>query len=307
MTKSKPRLTIGIPVRNEEENIPNLILEVEDLILSLEKYGIIVEILVNENASDDESAELLRRWAKANSKVNVVYLKFLISYQESILSLMKNSQGDAFVVLQSDLQDPPMLILEFARLWLEGNQVVAGKISNRQENFFEKKFRFFFYKLLNIVSDGNFISGLQDFYLVSDSVLKNLTKLPSIGLFLRGHITNSYGPIHMIEYERRKRLSGKTKFKFADKYSLALDGILLFGTRFIRIISVASFLLFAFSVFAFTLIIILHLIGMNYQAKRWLSIALVLLIILAILGIGISLILEYLIRLYRLLILGNNR
>jgi dolichol-phosphate mannosyltransferase len=107
MTKSKPRLTIGIPVRNEEENKPNLILEVEDLILSLEKYGIIVEILVNENASDDESAELLRRWAKANSKVNVVNLKFVISYQESILSLMKNSQGDAFVVLQSDLQDPP--------------------------------------------------------------------------------------------------------------------------------------------------------------------------------------------------------
>jgi dolichol-phosphate mannosyltransferase len=200
-----------------------------------------------------------------------------------------------------------MLILEFARLWLEGNQVVAGKISNRQENFFEKKFRFFFYKLLNIVSDGNFISGLQDFYLVSDTVLKNLVKLPSIGLFLRGHITNSYGPIHMIEYERRKRLSGKTIFKFADKYSLALDGILLFGTRFIRVISVASFLLFAFSVFTFTLIIILHLIGMNYQAKRWLSIALVLLIILAILGIGISLVLEYLIRLYRLLILGNNR
>jgi glycosyltransferase involved in cell wall biosynthesis len=100
-------ISIGIPVKNEIENIPFLIEVMSRLTSELEVSGFNVEIIVNDNASNDGSNAALRAWANADAHIKLFEYHAGVSFQASILEMMKQSIGDAFVVFQSDLQDPP--------------------------------------------------------------------------------------------------------------------------------------------------------------------------------------------------------
>lgn len=300
-------LTIAIPVRNEEANIPTLISAIDDLTEKLESKGVSTEIIINENASTDKSLRLLQEWESKNSKLKVVPLLTPLTFQGSILAMMKRSSGDAFVILQSDLQDPPNLILTFVEHWIKGEEIVVGVISSRREGKSNQIGRKLFYRTLRAFSDGHFIGGFQDFYLISKRVYSELANLPSEGLFLRGHISSRFGPLLEIPYVRNSRVAGKTNFHFVQKYTLALDGILLFGTRFVRVVSTLSFMMFLFSTIFVSALTLSFLLGIRFPLKGWLSIVAGILAIMSILGLALGLILEYLIRIYRFLILNNRR
>jgi hypothetical protein len=219
---------------------------------------------------------------------------------------MKQSIGDAFVVFQSDLQDPPELILEFVGEWTESGSIVAGVIKKRQEKLTSRMTRRIFYSVLRRFSDGEFISGFQDFYLLPKDVYKNLCDLSQEGLFLRGHISSRFSNVKTISYVRSDRLRGTTNFNFARKYTLALDGILLFGTRFIRFVSTVSLGIFVFGILMILFLVGAFLFGLKASVSGWTSVGVALLMLLSLLGMTTSLILEYLVRIYRLLVLQNS-
>jgi glycosyltransferase involved in cell wall biosynthesis len=306
MLSTQKSLTIGIPLKNEEGNIPKLIEVIEKLILDLEDEGVVADVIVNENCSSDGSLELLTAWAQKNPQIKIRQIDFPIPFQHSILEMMKDASGDAFVVFQSDLQDPSDLIVEFVRRWKLGSSIVAGVVIARNEIWFDRSLRRFFYSLLQKFSDGNIIPGFQDFYLVSKPVYKKLSKLPSSGAFIRGHISSRFGVIETVRYTRNPRIFGKSKFDFASKYGLAMDGILLFGTKFVRLISVLSFITFLLAGFGVLLLLALYLAGIRYSAHGWASLTSVLLVILSLFGLFSSLVLEYLIRIYRAFIFRNE-
>jgi uncharacterized membrane protein len=106
-----------------------------------------------------------------------------------------------------------------------------------------------------------------------------------------------------LEYRRKNRLKGKSNFKFPEKYGLALDGLLLFGTRFVRVLSTSSFLLFVISAFLILMIAIGYLFGIRVPMRGWASIYVGILALLSLLGLAIGIILEYLIRIYRAILL----
>jgi len=296
-------LTIGIPVRNEEENIPELKLAVSDLIARLEVKGINVEIIINDNGSTDKSLEMLRIWESYEKRLKVNKLEPPLTFQASILKMMKTAEGDAFVIYQSDMQDPIDLIDGFVNQWQQGYSIVAGVIRDRKESFLKKNVRKLFYRTLKLFSDGNFIVGFQDFYLISKNVYKTLATLPNEGLFLRGHISSRFGEVFTLEYSRKNRLKGESNFKFPEKYGLALDGLLLFGTRFIRVLSTSSFLLFIISIILILVIGIGYLFGVRVPMRGWASIYVGILALLSLLGLAVGIILEYLIRIYRVILL----
>jgi glycosyltransferase involved in cell wall biosynthesis len=296
-------LTIGIPVRNEEENIPELKVSISDLIARLETKGINVEIIINDNGSTDRSLEMLRIWESNEKRLTVNKLEPPLTFQASILKMMKTAEGDAFVIYQSDMQDPIELIDNFVNQWQQGCSIVAGVIRDREESFLKKNVRKLFYRTLKLFSDGNFIVGFQDFYLISKNIYKTLATLPNEGLFLRGHISSRFGEVYTLEYRRKNRLKGKSNFKFPEKYGLALDGLLLFGTRFVRVLSTSSFLLFVISAFLILMIAIGYLFGIRVPMRGWASIYVGILALLSLLGLAIGIILEYLIRIYRAILL----
>lgn len=298
-------LSIGVPVRNEEDNIPRLIVTLENLCEELLKLGVETEIIVNENCSKDNSLNLLEAWKMQNSTVIVNRLSFPVSFQESIVRLMELAKGDAFVVFQSDMQDPAEVVIEFVKVWLSGATVVAGVAIKRSENIIDRSTRRFFYFVLKKLSDGQIIPGFQEFYLVNRMVYEQLRKLPKQGAFLRGHISSSFGQIHKVEYQRLARQYGKSKFDFPSKYTLALDGLLLFGTKFVRFVSVLSFAIFIISLLSSTTLIAMHYLGIKFGTQGWASQVVVLLIVLSLFGLVSGLILEYLIRIYRFLIFSR--
>lgn len=297
-------LTIAIPVRNEEANIPTLRSVIDDLTEKLESRGISTEIIINENLSTDRSLSLLQEWESQNPKLKVVPLLTPLTLQASILSMMKESTGDAFILYQSDLQDPPNLILTFVEHWIKGEEIVVGVISSRGEGMLNQIGRRIFYQTLKAFSDGHFIGGFQDFYLISRRIYKDLIQLPSEGLFLRGHISSRFGPLLEIPYVRDNRVAGKTNFSFAQKYSFALDGLLLFGTRFVRMISTLSFVMFLCSTLFASALALSAFLGFRFHFEGFLTIAVGILAIISILGLALGLILEYLIRIYKVLILN---
>jgi len=299
-------VTIGIPVRNEELNIPHLITAISTVTSILEAKGFKVEILVNDNASSDNSLTMLQEWSDSDEKVRVFHFQHGVSFQESILNLMRNAGGDAFVIYQSDLQDPFELIENFVDTWSISNGTVIGIINKRREKFQIRIFRDIFYRVLKSSSDGKIVQGFQDFYLVPRSVYSELAKLSPEGLFLRGHISSRFSNISSIYYERNDRLRGKTNFSFPQKYALALDGILLFGTRLIRAIAVASMFVFGIGLFSVVAILIIYLAGMENPIKGWTSLAIGISLLISMFGIISSLILEYLIRIYRQIVFGLN-
>jgi glycosyltransferase involved in cell wall biosynthesis len=222
-----------------------------------------------------------------------------VPYQESILRLLQHSHGDAFVLLQSDLQDPPELIPGFVDNWQAGEKIVAGVIAKRTEGFFQRSVRKTFYKVLKSFSDGEIIVGFQDFYLLDRRIINELKFLSPQGLFLRGHIATRFGSVLQIPYLRADRQRGTSNFGFPAKYSLALDGLLLFGTRFIRVVSTISFGVFCFGVIGAFTLLLSYLFGYRASVNGWASLGLVLLTLLSLLGMTTGLILEYLIRIYR--------
>jgi glycosyltransferase involved in cell wall biosynthesis len=296
-------LTFGLPVKNENANLAQLRFRLDSLLTILEPMDLRFEILVNDNMSTDGSVETLKAWSLSDERVKVKFLVTPLNFQETVLDLMKRSTGDAFVLLQTDLQDPPEVIREFVELWLSGSTVVAGVIEKREESFIQNLTRRTYYKVLKSVSDDNIIGGFQDFYLIDNQVVTQLIRLPSEGLFLRGHISSRFGRPAEVKYQRHIRAKGESKFNFTQKYMLGISGLLLFGTRFVRGLSIFSFLVFLTSLSAIFLTLILYTAGYRAPIQGWVSLGLMLLLIIAFLGMTIGIILEYLIRIYRILII----
>jgi len=292
-------ISIGIPVLNEELNIPYLIARLNPVIEEIGRRELTVEVLVNNNASSDISGTLLDDWAKSDSRVRINHFPFTVPFQESILRLLQQSRGDAFVLLQSDLQDPPETLLDFISHWKTNQKIVAGVISKRQEGIFQRSIRKIFYRLLKSFSDGKIIAGFQDFYLIDRSIIDQLKQLSPEGLFLRGYV-------QQVPYKRVNRERGKSNFNFPAKYSLALDGLLLFGTRFIRTISTISLGGFCLGILGTVAVLLSHLFGYRAAMHGWASLGVILLTLLALLGMTTGLVLEYLIRIYRFQIFSSK-
>jgi polyisoprenyl-phosphate glycosyltransferase len=303
---SQKLISIGIPVLNEELNIPILMTRLNPVLAEITGTGFDVEILVNNNASSDTSGVLLDMWAASDSRVRINHLPITVPFQESILKLLQQSQGDAFILLQSDLQDPPEVLIDFISSWSAERRIVAGVITKRREGIVQRIIRKVFYWLLRSFSDGKIIVGFQDFYLVDKTIVDQLKHLSPEGLFLRGHISTRFGFVHQVPYVRADRERGKSNFNFPTKYSLALDGLLLFGTRFIRTISTISFGVFCLGALGTTTVLFSYLLGYRATMQGWASLGVILLTLLALLGMTTGLILEYLIRIYRFQIFSRK-
>ena len=299
-------VSIGIPVLNEELNIQALAKRLDPVVEEIFRLGLSVEILINNNASADASAVLLDNWAKADSRITINHFSNTVPFQESILRLLQQSKGDAFILLQSDLQDPPEVLTQFVTNWIDGAKIVAGVITKRSEGFLQRTIRKIFYRLLKSFSDGKIIVGFQDFYLVDRTIVNQLKQLSAEGLFLRGHISTRFGHIQQVPYVRADRERGNSNFNFPAKYSLAMDGLLLFGTRFVRTISTISFGLFCFGVIGAFAVLVSYLLGFRPAMHGWASLGVILLTLLALIGMTTGLILEYLIRIYRFQIFSNK-
>lgn len=231
-TSGQFRISIAIPLHNEEPVIPELLSRLEKTLSSIE--GGPHEIVLVDDGSTDSTAAVLEEAARSNSKLVVVVLSRNFGHQAALTAALDNVSGDAVVLMDADLQDRPEAIPLFLEKYRQGYDVVYALRMNRKEPFLLRAGYKAFYRLLGMISDMRIPMDAGDFGLVSWRVVVELRRLGEHHRYLRG--LRSWVGFRQIgiEVERDARFAGTAKYNVRRLFKLAFDGIFSFSTLPIR-------------------------------------------------------------------------
>lgn len=258
---NKKIITIVSPTYNEEENVLLFYTRVNEIIKNILNYQF--EFLFIDNASTDETANILKDLAKQDKKIKVILNTRNFGHIRSPYWGIIQSQGDATIYLASDLQDPPELIPKFIDAWECGFKVVLGVKPESKLNFINHQLRKVYYIFLNKISDVPIIKNSTGFGLYDKEVLNEVRKINDPYPFLRGIIAELGYEVKQISFLQERRVRGYTKNNFYTLYDIGMLGIINHSITPIRIASLLGFLIGTTSfIFAF-IFTILKLIYWN--------------------------------------------
>lgn len=251
------KISVVVPMYYEEEVVEECYNRVSNILKNIDDYK--YEIIFINDGSKDKTFEILKRIAKEDKNVKIISFSRNFGHQCAVTAGLKYVTGDAIVIIDADLQDPPELIPEMLTLWEEGNEVIYGKRKTRKG---ESKFKLFtakmFYKTLNALSDVDIPKDTGDFRLVDRKVVDVINALPEHNKFLRGLFSWVGFEQKTFEYERKERFAGKTKYPLKKMLKLASDGIMSFSTKPLKIVGalgiltiILSFILLIYSLLSF--------------------------------------------------------
>ena len=231
---NKKLLSIIIPCFNEEEVISETFKRI--LKIASEIKYLDIEIIFIDDGSKDLTPVLLQNFVNKENFVKAIFLSRNFGHQIAVTAGLDASKGDAVVIIDADLQDPPEVIHEMILEWEKGYDVVYGKrIDRKGESIFKKLTAKIFYRVLNMLSDVYIPLDTGDFRLISKNVVQNLKQMPEKDRFLRGMISWVGFRQTAIKYHRDKRFAGVSKYPLRKMLKFASDGILSFSTKPLQI------------------------------------------------------------------------
>lgn len=229
------KISIVVPMYNEQEVATICYDRLTQVLVKMDKYD--YEIIFVNDGSRDKTLEILEAIAKKDKSVKLISFSRNFGHQAAVTAGLRSATGDATVIIDADMQDPPEVIPEMIELWEEGHDVVYAV---RNARYGESKFKLLtakaFYRMLNKLSDVKIPIDTGDFRLVDKKVVEVLANLPEHNKFLRG--LSSWVGFKQVpyEYERQERVAGKTKYPFKKMLKLALDGVINFSTKPLKLI-----------------------------------------------------------------------
>src|SRR5579859_4514943 len=247
------RLSIAIPVHNEESVLPELLLRLRKVLEGLP--GGPHEIVFVDDGSTDRTFEMLGEAARADFRIIAISLARNFGHQAAISAALDHASGDAVVIMDGDLQDVPEVIPQFLEKFEEGFDVVYARRVRRKEPLLLRVCYFVFYRMMARLSDIRLPLDSGDFGLMSRRVIDQLRGMTEHHRYLRG--MRSWVGFRQvgIEVERAERHSGKSKYSVMRLLKLAFDGVFAFSIVPIR----AAALLGAFVMFLSTLYVLYSL------------------------------------------------
>jgi len=230
-------LSLVIPAFNEEENLPELH---RRLRASLDPLDLHYEIIFVNDGSRDRTLEMLQDMARRDPRIVAVDLARNFGHQVAISAGMDHSRGQAVMILDADLQDPPEVLPQFINKWREGYDVVYAIREQRKESAFKRGAYSLFYRLLKHVAHIDIPLDAGDFCIMDRKVVDLLNGMPERNRFVRG--IRSWVGFNQVglAYERHARHAGKPKYTFRKLLYLALDGLISFSYVPLRLISMAG-------------------------------------------------------------------
>jgi dolichol-phosphate mannosyltransferase len=229
------RLSIAIPVYNEEESLPQLVARLRPVLdsLDLEDY----EIIFIDDGSRDESPQILVALHEADPHIRVIRFSRNFGHQAALQAGIDECRGDALVLMDADLQDPPEVIADLIAQWRAGYEIVYAVRGKRKENVIKRAFAKTFYRSLQVLASIDVPLDAGDFCLMDRRVIDALTALPERNRFLRGLRSWVGFKQSGVEFDRPARLAGVTKYTMHKMMSLALSGYIGFSAMPLRIAS----------------------------------------------------------------------
>ncbi len=226
---SRITCTIVVPVYNEQLVVNETYRRLKSVMdCTKESYEI---IFVNDGSMDSTRC-IIEGICKRDDKVTLLNFTRNFGHQAAISAGMEAAAGQAVVVIDADLQDPPEVIVKMMEKWKEGYEVVYGKrISREDETAFKKFSAAAYYRILRSITNTDIPVDTGDFRLMDKKVCKTLISLPEKNRYVRGLVSWVGYKQTFVEFSRQGRFAGETKYPFRKMIKLAMDGITSFSSR----------------------------------------------------------------------------
>ncbi len=254
-----PVISIVAPIFNEAENIPELYRRIRDV---LDSTGDPWELLMVDDGSTDGSTDLIREYHAQDPRVVPVIFARNFGHQIAVTAGLDYARGDAVVIIDSDLQDPPEVILDLLAKWREGYEVVYAVRAEREgETWFKTFTASLFYRLIYRITDVDIPLDTGDFRLLDRKVVEVLKTMRERHRFLRGMSVWVGFRQTGVTYKRAARYAGETKYPLRKMLKFAMDAITSFSYFPLQLAMYVGFISAGLSILAIPVVIVMRLAG----------------------------------------------
>lgn len=297
-TPASCMLSVIVPAYNEEEVLPIFHARLVAALANVKELAGRWEVVYVNDGSKDGTLRILKGLQLTDPAIGVANLSRNFGKEAAMSAGLKLARGDAVILIDADLQDPPELIGDMVRVWQQGADVVNMKRSSRQgETWFKKASAAWFYKVINWLSEVHIPENVGDFRLLSRRAVDALNQLPESNRFMKGLFAWIGYKQVVVEYARHPRAAGETKWPYFKLLNFAIEGITGFSVVPLRLASYAGFLT-AFSAFVYALFLLVKTLTMGDSVKGFPTLILTILILGGLQLMAMGIIGEYLGRLF---------
>lgn len=291
------KISLVIPMYYEEQVAKECYNRVTKVLKTLKNYE--YEVIFVNDGSKDKTLEILEEIANNDKNIKIISFSRNFGHQAAVTAGLKYATGDAIVIMDADLQDPPELMPDMLKKWEEGYDVIYGKRKARKgESAFKLLTAKAFYDTLNKLSDVEIPKDTGDFRLVDKKVVDVINSLPEHNKFLRGLFSWVGFKQYAYEYERKERFAGKTKYPLKKMLKLAQDGILSFSTKPLKLVGALGLLSVIISVSILIYSLLSFAFNWNSLTAGWTSIMCTITFLGGVILISLWMIGEYIARIY---------
>ena len=254
--------SIIAPIFNEKDNLPELHRRVSEVMSST---GEPWELLLVDDGSTDGSSDIIREMAKRDEHVRPVIFARNFGHQVAVTAGLDYSRGGAVVIIDADLQDPPELILEMAKKWKDGNEVVFAVRTEREgESWFKLWTASLFYRIIYRITDVKIPLDTGDFRLMDRKVVNVMNRMRERHRFLRGMSAWVGFKQVGVEYKRAARKAGETKYPFRKMFRLAINAVTGFSYFPLQVATFFGFASASLAIIAIPVVAILRLTNTHF-------------------------------------------
>ncbi len=254
--------SIIAPIFNERENLPELHRRITEVMTSTREPW---ELVLVDDGSTDGSSDIIRDMAQKDRHIRPVIFARNFGHQVAVTAGLDYSRGDAVVIIDADLQDPPELILEMSKKWKEGNEVVFAVRAEREgESWFKLWTASLFYRIIYRITDVKIPLDTGDFRLMDRKVVDVMNRMRERHRFLRGMSAWVGFKQVGVEYKRAARKAGETKYPFRKMFKLAVNAVTGFSYFPLQVATFFGFISASVAIVAIPVVALLRLAGTHF-------------------------------------------
>jgi len=270
MTDAQGRLSIVSPMWNEAEGADAFL---EALTTQVDLLPMDVEILIVDDGSMDATASIVQTWVDRRSDVHLVSLSRNFGHQAAITAGVFSATGDAVVIMDSDLQDPPELIPQLVQAWHDGADVAFAVRRERQgETWFKKTTASAYYRCLRWLSDTAIPADTGDFRLITREVVEALRSMPERDRYMRGMVAWVGFRQVPVEFDRQARHSGRTKYSLGRMIRLGTSGVVGFSDKPLYLAIALGFCVMLLALVGLLYVVLSSIFGWGDLVRGWASV-----------------------------------
>ncbi len=265
----KKSISIIVPAYNEADNFLDLF---SRIVKTMKVIAVSYEIIIVDDGSTDNTIEILKEEIKKNVNIKLLSFSRNFGHQAALNAGIDYSSGDAVVIMDADMQQPPEMIKDMYQEYLNGYEIVlCSRTSNKQNGIFREKIGRLFYFTMNKISGLDLKPNVADFGLFHSKVICALRQMPEHDRFLRGLVQWVGFKKKFIPYTAESRYHGKSKYNFKKLLGLGMSGITSFSAWPLRISWWFGVIIFCISVMSSMYVVLDYYFGASSIPAGWSS------------------------------------